>query len=64
MIFAENEGAIVYWEQNSKKATLLMENEKSRWIFGYNQGAVRIKPLKKQVANLIINNTSFDNMYS
>lgn len=63
-LFAYVEGAILYWEQNSGEATVYLERERAQYIFSKTNGAIRVKPLKKQFANVIITNSSFDNMNS
>lgn len=40
----------------------MLERENASYIYSMNNGAIRVKPLKKHHSFVIINNSSFDNM--
>ena len=63
-MYAEMDGSIMYWEENRKKATLLMERETASFLFANEYGAIRIRPLAKGFANFILRNSSFTNVHA
>jgi hypothetical protein len=63
-MYAEMDGSILYWEENRKKGTLLMERETATFLFSNEHGAIRIRPLIKGFANFILRNSSFTNVHA
>ncbi len=54
----------MYWSENSKDSTIMMEKEQVNMIFGGLQGAITVNPVEPRLSHLFIYNSNFTNVFA
>ena len=57
-------GPVMYWSENSKDSTIMMEKEQVNMIFGGLQGAITVNPVEPRLSHLFIYNSNFTNVFA